>query len=252
MGALHEGHLELIKTSRRQNDITICSIFVNPTQFNNQGDLEDYPRETKSDIDKLDSVNCDAVFIPSVAIMYEKNFVMNFDFGYLEKIMEGKYRPGHFKGVGLIVAKLFNIVEPDKAYFGEKDLQQLAIIKILTNALLFNIEIIPVNTVREQDGLAMSSRNLLLSEKERPYAIELYKALIIAKEKLNRGENVISVKKHVNDLFKINSEIKLEYFEIVNTSNLGNIDEILDGIEVSLCIAGYLGKVRLIDNISLN
>lgn len=252
MGALHNGHLELIKASTNQNDITICSIFINPTQFNNPVDLENYPRETQSDINKLESVNCDVIFIPSAEIMYEENPVMNFEFGYLEKIMEGKYRPGHFKGVGLVVAKLFNIVEPDKAYFGKKDIQQLSIIKSLTRELLFNIEIIPVDTVREEDGLAMSSRNTLLSEKERLSASNLYKALISAKEKLKRGKNVISVKKYVNDLFTSNSDIELEYFEIVNSSNLKNVAEIYDGLEVSLCIAGYLGKVRLIDNISLN
>lgn len=252
MGALHNGHLELIKTSTGQNDITICSIFVNPTQFNNPADLENYPRETQSDINKLESANCDVVFIPSAEIIYGENLVMNVDFGYLEEIMEGKYRPGHFKGVGLVVAKLFNIVEPDRAYFGKKDLQQLSIIKSMTRELLFNIEIISVDTVRERDGLAMSSRNLLLSEKERSSASELYKALVSAKEKLKRDESVITVKKYIEDLLASNSDIKLEYFEIVNSSNLKNVDKINNDLKVSLCIAGYLGKVRLIDNLSLN
>jgi pantoate--beta-alanine ligase len=252
MGALHNGHLELIKASTNHNDITICSIFVNPTQFNNPVDLENYPRETQSDINKLESVNCDVIFIPSSEIMYEENPVMNFEFGYLEKIMEGKYRPGHFKGVGLVIAKLFNIVEPDNAYFGKKDLQQLSIIKSITKELLFNIEIIPVDTVREQDGLAMSSRNTLLSEKERLSASNLNKALMSAKEKLKRGENVISVKKYIKDLFTTNSDIDLEYFEIVCTEDLQQISEIPESNKVSLCIAGQLGKVRLIDNISLN
>lgn len=252
MGALHNGHLELIKASTNQNDITICSIFVNPTQFNNPADLKNYPRETQSDIDKLESVNCDVLFIPSAEIMYGENPVMNVDFGYLEKIMEGKYRPGHFKGVGLVVAKLFNIVEPDRAYFGKKDLQQLSIIKSMTRELLFNIEIISVDTVREPDGLAMSSRNLLLSKKERLSASELYKALMSAKEKLKRGESVITVKKYIKNIFANNSDIKFEYFEIVDSSDLKNVDEIHGDLKVSLCIAGYLGKVRLIDNLSLN
>ena len=251
MGALHPGHLELIITSTNQNDITICSIFVNPTQFNNPADLENYPRNTEIDISKLKAAKCDAVFIPPVEVMYEKDTPMNFHFGYLEEIMEGKYRPGHFKGVGLIVAKFFNLIEPNKAYFGTKDLQQLTIIKKLTKDLLFDIEIVPVKTVREADGLALSSRNKLLTKDERKHAIDLYNALIAAKEKLIEGESVISVQKYIKFFFISESVIDLEYFEIVNTSDLKNVTEIHGNEDVSLCIAGYLGKVRLIDNISL-
>ena len=252
MGAFHEGHLQLVKASVQQNDITICSIFVNPTQFNNPSDLENYPRETAQDISKLKSSGCAAVFIPSVQAMYDKEYTLTMNFGYLEEIMEGKYRPGHFKGVGLIVTKLFNLTEPNRAYFGTKDLQQLIIIRSLVNELLFDIEIVPVETVRAPDGLALSSRNKLLTKTERSQATDLFKALNIAKTKLIQGESVISVENYITDFFTNDSNIKLEYFEIVKTSNLKKIKEIKDNEAVSLCIAGYLGKVRLIDNISLN
>jgi len=252
MGALHNGHLELVRNSINQNDVTMCSIFVNPSQFNNPEDLINYPRDTEADISKLKSLECDAVFIPPANAMYSEQSTLNFDFGYLETIMEGKFRPGHFKGVGLIIAKLFNLMEPDRAYFGEKDLQQFAIIKKLATELFFNVEIISVPTVREENGLAMSSRNKLLSETDRAHASDLINALTIAQKKLIKGETVVSVKKYVIDLFETESKIKLEYFEIVRTTDLQNISQIKDHFDVSLCIAGYLGKVRLIDNISLN
>ncbi len=252
MGALHDGHIALISTSTKENDITICSIFVNPTQFNNPRDLENYPRDTDNDIKKLIAAKCDVLFIPSAELMYEKEPVLNFQFDYLEEIMEGKHRPGHFKGVGLIIAKLFNLTEPTKAYFGTKDLQQLTIIRKLTNELCFDVDIVPVKTVREPDGLAMSSRNRLLSEEERKTSINLHHALVAAKKKLLEGERVESVQNYVYNYFKSKGNIDLEYFEIVSTDDLRKISEIDKKNEVSLCIAGQLGKVRLIDNISLN
>jgi pantoate--beta-alanine ligase len=251
MGALHNGHLELIHASTHQNDITVCSIFVNPTQFNNSIDLKNYPHESKADIAKLEIAKCNVVFMPSKEIMYEKKILTNFNFGYLEDIMEGKFRPGHFKGVGLIVAKLFNLVKPDRAYFGTKDLQQLTIITRLTNELFFDIEIVPVLTVREDDGVAMSSRNKLLTPEERIHAIDLYDAIQEAKKKLMDGESVITVQHYIQDFFKTESIIELEYFEIVKTSDLQKITELNEKDDVSLCISGYLGKVRLIDNILL-
>ena len=251
MGALHNGHLELIRKSGQQNDLTICSIFVNPTQFNNPSDLKNYPRESTKDLALLEEINCHAVFMPSVKIMYEENYSINLDFGYLEKIMEGKFRPGHFKGVGLIVTKLFNLIQPSKAYFGRKDLQQLTLIKTLVKELFFDIEIVAVDTIREKDGLAMSSRNNLLTKQERKKATDLFRALLEAKQKLNNGESVITVKHFIKEYFTLKSSIVLEYFEIVHTSNFKNVTEIHEKSNVSLCIAGYLGKVRLIDNISL-
>lgn len=252
MGALHKGHLSLIRKSASQNDITICSIFVNPTQFNNPKDLNNYPREFENDISELEKTQCNAAFIPSVKAMYENDFILNFSFGYLENIMEGKYRPDHFKGVGLVVTKLFNLITPDKAYFGSKDLQQLTLINKLCEELLFDIEIVAVSTVRESDGLAMSSRNNLLTEKERKNAAELFKALNVAKNKILDGENVVSVQKFITHYFDSLGTIKLEYFEIVNTTDLKRITDNIDLSNVSLCIAGHIGKVRLIDNISLN
>jgi len=252
MGALHDGHLDLIKNSVGQNGVTICSIFVNPTQFNNLTDLKNYPRDTESDIELLAKANCDTVFLPTPEAMYDTDIVLNLDFGYMEEIMEGKFRPGHFKGVGLIVAKLFNLVEPDRAYFGRKDLQQLVLIKTLTRELLFDIDIIAVGTFRENDGLAMSSRNKLLSAKDRKNAPDLHKALLSAKNKLNNGENPQSVKNYILNHFKTMSKIDLEYFEIVDSLDLKNVIKISSERHVALCIAGYLGKVRLIDNILLN
>jgi pantoate--beta-alanine ligase len=252
MGALHQGHLNLIRESISRDDVSICSIFVNPTQFNNPEDLEKYPRDLDSDTKLLEDANCDAVFLPSVKTMYQENRILNFSFGYLEEVMEGKYRPGHFQGVGLVVSKLFNIVEPDRAYFGEKDLQQLTLIKVLTRELNFAIDIVPVKTMREPDGLAMSSRNLLLSTEERMHASDLFKALTEAKNKLLAGKSVILVREFVTDYFKNHSPIDLEYFEIVGTENLKSIEDTKAEKDISLCIAGYLGKVRLIDNMSLN
>jgi pantoate--beta-alanine ligase len=252
MGALHTGHLSLVEMSKSQNDITVCSIFVNPTQFNNPSDLKNYPRTLSSDIQMLEDIKCDVIFTPDTKVMYDGNDSLSIDFGYLENIMEGKFRPGHFKGVGLIVAKFFNLIRPNNAYFGTKDLQQLAIIKKLAKDLLFGIEIIPVKTVREPDGLAMSSRNRLLTKSERSRATDIFRALSLAREKLIGGETVISVKNYMSDYFRKESPIQLEYFEIVDTENMQNIDSINDPEKVSLCIAGYLGKVRLIDNISLN
>ncbi len=251
MGALHQGHLRLIEESLNDNDITVCSIFVNPTQFNNLEDLKNYPRDLETDLALLEKIDCDMVFHPAQEIMYPSETITNFSFSYLEEIMEGKFRPGHFKGVGLVVLKLLNIIMPNRAYFGQKDLQQLTLIQTMIRDLNLNVEIIGIPTVREKDGLAMSSRNQLLSKDERGKAIDLYNALSHAKSKLNAGESVISVKVYVKDYFIKNSPIDLEYFEIVRTKDLKSVDEILPDESISLCIAGYLGKVRLIDNISL-
>jgi pantoate--beta-alanine ligase len=252
MGALHAGHIQLIKKSKEENDITVCSIFVNPTQFNNPEDLKKYPRDSKTDLAMLEETECDAVFHPSTETMYPKESITSISFGYLEDIMEGKFRPGHFRGVGLVVSKLFNIVIPNRAYFGQKDLQQLTLIRTMISELNFDIQIVAVNTVREPDGLAMSSRNKLLTPQERAAATDLYQVLLKAKNKLNAGESVNAVREFVQDLFIKHQDINLEYFEIVRSRDLRNIVAIEPAEAVSLCIAGYLGKVRLIDNISLN
>lgn len=251
MGALHNGHLKLVETSQSQNDISICSIFINPTQFNNPADLQDYPRETEKDLDRLRELNCDLVFLPSESQMYEKEPTVHLNFGHLEDVMEGEYRPGHFKGVGLIVAKLLNLVQPTRAYFGTKDLQQLVLVSRLVSELFFDCEVVPVETVREKDGLAMSSRNLLLSKEDRPHAADLYVALNQARDKLINGESVKTVNDFVRDFFKSESKIDLEYFEVVHSDDVKKADQFRKGDDLFLCIAGHLGKVRLIDNISL-
>jgi pantoate--beta-alanine ligase len=252
MGALHAGHLHLIQKSKAENDITICSIFVNPTQFNNPEDLQKYPRDLKADLALLEEAECDGVFHPSPETMYPNAPISSISFGYLEDIMEGKFRPGHFRGVGLIVGKLFNIILPTRAYFGQKDLQQLTLIRTMISEWNFDVQIVPVNTVREPDGLAMSSRNKLLSPAQRAAAADLYQVLLKAKNKLIAGESVNAVREFVHDLFEVHDNINLEYFEIVRSRDLRNIVAIETAEAVSLCVAGYLGKVRLIDNISLN
>ena len=252
MGALHEGHLELVRKSISQNDITVCSIFVNPTQFNDSKDFDKYPRQVDSDISKLERLSCNIVFLPASQELYSDDPLIKFDFDYLEGTMEGKHRPGHFNGVALVVTKLFNIVTPDKAYFGKKDLQQLTIIKRLTKELILDLEIVAVETIREKDGLAMSSRNSLLNDEERIKARDIYEVLNIAKNKLNDGKSVKAVKDFVENRFISKGNMRLEYFEIVETSTLKNVSKIDRNQNISLCIAGYLGNVRLIDNLSLN
>ena len=182
MGALHEGHISLLEKAKKENDICVCSIFVNPIQFNNNEDLKKYPRNIESDILYLKSVGCDVLFLPSEEEMYPEPDKTIYDFNGLDKYMEGTFRPGHFNGVAVVVKKLFDIVEPNKAYFGEKDFQQLSIIKYLTKALELPVTIVPCTTMRENDGLAMSSRNKLLTPEERNIAPIIYQTLNSAKK----------------------------------------------------------------------
>jgi pantoate--beta-alanine ligase len=184
MGALHAGHISLIERAKTENDLVVCSIFVNPTQFNNPDDLKKYPRTLELDCKLLLSSGCDVVFAPSAEEMYPNLPHLRIDFGTFETVMEGKFRPGHFSGVGIVVSKLFNIVKPVKAYFGQKDLQQVAVIRRMVEELSFDLEIIPCPTWRETDGLAMSSRNSRLSAEARTLAPQIYKALNLAKAKL--------------------------------------------------------------------
>ena len=177
MGALHEGHLSLVKDSKKNSDITVVSIFVNPTQFNDPEDLKRYPRTLEKDLDLLKSVNCDLVFAPSVEEIYPEPDTRKFDFGYLESIMEGAKRPGHFNGVGQVVSRLFDIVQPHKAFFGMKDFQQVAIIKNMVKQLNYSVEIISCPIVREENGLAKSSRNTLLEENYKKNAPHIYATL---------------------------------------------------------------------------
>lgn len=249
MGALHQGHIELVRRSKLENDFTVCSIFVNPTQFNNPEDLVKYPRTLDSDCELLKEVGCDLVFAPSSQEMYQNLPTLKFDFGNLEHVMEGKFRPGHFNGVGIVVAKLFNIIKPTKAYFGLKDLQQVAVINCMVKDLSFDLEIVACETIREKDGLAMSSRNRRLSEKGRSLAPEIYKKLLFAKELLLAGTNPIDTKTKIETLFSEIPDFTLEYIEISDFETLNSISIVDNRKKTAICIAAFLDNVRLIDNI---
>jgi pantoate--beta-alanine ligase len=252
MGALHHGHLALIKASKEQNSLTVSSIYINPTQFNNPADLEKYPRTLDKDITLLSEKGCDVLFAPDNNEMYSQKPFLKFDFSHLDKIMEGKFRPGHFSGVALVVSKLFHIVDPDQAYFGQKDFQQFVIIRQLVNDLQFNIALHCIPTLRESDGLAMSSRNLRLSTDHRQLAGIFYKALQQAKQKISAGMPIAQVKETVEKLVNAQPHSQLEYFELADSSNLNLLNNVSDGNRPIMCIAGYIGDIRLIDNMYLD
>ncbi|RYU95364.1 pantoate--beta-alanine ligase [Emticicia agri] len=249
MGALHTGHISLIESSKKENDLTVCSIFVNPTQFNNPEDLKKYPRTLEKDAELLQAAQCDVVFAPSAEEMYPSLPKLKFDFGTLETVMEGKFRPGHFNGVGIVVSKLFHIVKPDKAYFGLKDLQQVAVIRQMVADLSFDLTIVPCPTLREADGLAMSSRNMRLSAEARALAPHIYQLLLLAKERLQHGELSADTKVFAAGYFKKTPEFELEYLEIADFDNLAPVEQAQEPGKTAICIAAFLGGVRLIDNI---
>ena len=248
MGALHEGHLQLLRTAAQENDVTICSIFVNPTQFNNAEDFKLYPRLLEADAEMLAENKCQFLFAPDVSEMYPEALQLKFDFGSLETVMEGRFRPGHFTGVAAVVSKLFHLVKPHKAYFGQKDLQQFAIINRLVTDLSFDLTLVCHPIVREPDGLAMSSRNRRLSETERQVATHLFKALQLAQHLL-AYKPVPAVKAAVTDYLKDYQAIRLEYFEIADARTLQPLEEPDAASGTALCIAAYVGEVRLIDNL---
>ncbi len=249
MGALHQGHLELVKRSKKENDLSVCSIFVNPTQFNNSEDLLKYPRTLEEDCKKLEEIGCDVVFAPTFDEMYASMPTLKFDFGHLEHIMEGKFRPGHFNGVGIVVSKLFNILKPTHAYFGQKDIQQVAIIKSLVKDLNFDLKIIVCDTIREKNGLAMSSRNIRLSEHAKEIAPKIYESLLLAKKLLLMGVNAENTKIEINNFYKNFLPFELEYFEITDYNSLQNIAFHNPEGQTAVIIATYLDGVRLIDNL---
>jgi pantoate--beta-alanine ligase len=251
MGALHRGHMSLINAAQPQNDITVCSIFVNPTQFNNHADLLKYPRTLEKDTKLLEEVRCDVLFCPDNDEIYPKKSTVTFDFGTIDKVMEGKFRPGHFSGVGLVVSKLFNIVQPDNAYFGQKDWQQFSIINRLAEELNFDVTVHSVPTLREQDGLALSSRNQRLTADQRPKATVFYKALCAASRKIKNGEKIEAVKAYIKNMVTQESEVTLEYFEVAESKNLNLIENVESANQPIMCIAGFVGEVRLIDNMFL-
>jgi len=249
MGALHEGHLELMRRAKKENDLLVVSVFVNPIQFNNPEDLEKYPRDLEKDKQLLESVGCDVLFAPGVSEMYpEKEVTEKFDFGKLEQVMEGAFRPGHFNGVAVVVKRLFNIIEPNKAYFGEKDFQQLAIIQKLTEMEKIPVTVVPCPIVRETDGLAMSSRNQRLTPEERKIAPFIYQTLKQAVE-LKNSMSPNEVKQWVIERFSDKPQFTPEYFEIADDQLLQPVSNWKDSEGVVGFIAVFLGKVRLIDNI---
>lgn len=247
MGALHKGHLSLVEIAGTMSDIVVVSIFVNPNQFNDSRDLANYPRTLEADMKLLSTCRCDYLFYPAVEEIYPVPDTRTFEFGNLETVMEGKFRPGHFNGVAQVVSRLFEIVRPDTAFFGEKDFQQLAIIKDLVRQLKLNIHIVPCQIVREADGLAMSSRNKLLLPQHREEAPLIFRTLQEAK-KLSSGKSVAEIKEFVINKINSGSLLKVEYFEIVDDTTLLSIENWSDpGIKVG-CIAVFAGKIRLIDN----
>lgn len=251
MGALHKGHLELVKKAVKENDVVVCSIFVNPIQFNNPDDLKKYPRTFEKDLALLKDQGCDVIFYPSVEEMYPGPVTKIYNFGNLEKVMEGKYRPGHFNGVAVVVKKLFDIVMPHRSYFGEKDFQQLAIIKALVKIENMDVEIVPCPIVREDDGLAMSSRNVRLSQEQRNHAPHIYETLVKARN-MFPVYSISEVKRMVAAAIEKEPFMELEYFEISDTETLEPIMENIPGKPVIGCIAVHMGNVRLIDNMVFN
>lgn len=248
MGALHEGHLSLVEQCRKQNDICIVSIFVNPTQFNNLTDLEKYPRTIENDTQMLSQEGLDIVFVPSVKEIYPKPDTRQFDFGQLDKVMEGKFRPGHFNGVAQVVSRLFDIVKPNRAYFGEKDFQQLAIIRDMVRQYNIPVEIVAVPIMREKNGLAMSSRNQRLTDDQQKDATNIYRIIAESKKLSKRITVEEAIAFVVDEVNKIGS-LEVEYFEIVDGDTLQPINNWSDTSYLVGCITVFCGEVRLIDNI---
>ena len=247
MGALHAGHISLIKASKSRCNVTICSIYVNPTQFNSQKDLRNYPTNTKKDIELLKKNHCDILFIPNDFELYENNLKSSeFDLNNLDKFMEGLYRPGHFQGVATVVTKLFKIVNPDIAFFGEKDLQQLIIIKHISNKS--DLKIVSVPTVREKNGLALSSRNKNLTKDSFKSATIIFKSLCYCRDHLTKYD-IVTLKNKVKKLFE-RSKFDLEYLEFVSMKTMHPVDVISNNL--AICIAATTENVRLIDNIIIN
>lgn len=249
MGALHAGHISLVKEAKKNNDICIVSVFVNPTQFNNLEDLEKYPRTIERDAALLAEAGANVVFTPTVEEIYPEPDTRQFDFGMLDKVMEGEHRPGHFNGVAQVVSRLFDIVRPDRAYFGEKDFQQLAIIREMVKQLSLAVEIMPMPILREVSGLALSSRNERLSAEEKEIATNIYKTLLFSSteyfDKISVAQTIEIVSERINSF----EPLRVEYFDIVDGYTLQSISDWNDSEYTVGCIAVFCGEVRLIDNI---
>ena len=251
MGALHQGHLSLVEQAGLQTGFVVVSIFVNPTQFNDKGDLERYPRNLQKDIDLLEPTSCRLVFAPEAQEIYPEPDTRQFNFGLLEQVMEGKFRPGHFNGVAQVVSRLFEIVEPDKAFFGQKDFQQLAIVTEMVRQLNLPVEIVSCPIIRETDGLAMSSRNMLLSLEQRENAALISATLFAGLDKTGQL-SVQELCKWVIEQINENQFLNTEYFEIVNTKTLLPVNSWDDPCQKVGCVAVHCGKIRLIDNVLIS
>lgn len=249
MGALHEGHLQLVRAAAQACDEVIASVFVNPTQFNNPDDLRLYPRLPEQDAAALAPAGCTALFMPSVVEIYPQPTVLHFDFGPLERVMEGAHRPGHFNGVATVVSKLFHLARPHVAYFGQKDFQQVAIVRQLIADLSFDLELVVFPTVREADGLAMSSRNARLSPEARAAAPLLHQVLQQAAAQVRLGMPPAEVQKQALAALAQESAFTPEYIEVADAQYLQPVTTYEAGRPIVLCVAAHLGGVRLIDNV---
>ena len=250
MGYLHEGHLSLIRQSKQKCDVTVASIFVNPTQFGPSEDFNNYPRDVEKDSRLLESEGVDFLFLPSNEEIYHQNFQTYVNVEFIAKNLEGEFRPAHFRGVTTIVLILFNCIQPDFAFFGQKDAQQVAVIKQMVKDLKLNIKIIMCPIIRESDGLAMSSRNVYLSKQERSDATALYRSLQAAKKIIESGERKVSlVLSEMNSLYNSISSAQLDYIKIVESDTFELVDELTEGKVFFVLVACKIGKTRLIDNI---
>ncbi|QJD96518.1 pantoate--beta-alanine ligase [Mucilaginibacter robiniae] len=247
MGALHQGHLSLLAQAKQQTDITVCSIFVNPTQFNDPKDLERYPRPIEADIAKLQQAGCHVLFNPPVTEMYADNEHWHLDIGDLEHLLEGKFRPGHYQGVMQVVHKLFTIVKPDFAFFGQKDYQQVMVIGQMVTLMHLPVKLVMCPIEREPDGLAMSSRNIHLTESNHQHALVLSKALYQAKENFAAGQSIADIEQEAKKLIEQEPEMVLEYFEMVDGDTLHLATE--QTHHVVALVAAKAGATRLIDNV---
>ncbi|MFZ9044828.1 MAG: pantoate--beta-alanine ligase [Cyclobacteriaceae bacterium] len=251
MGYLHQGHLKLVEQSKAANSFTVVSIFVNPLQFNNEVDLEKYPRNEKQDLATLRENGVDVAFIPSEKEIYPDKLFISLSVKPIEDRLEGSYRPGHFSGVGVIVTKLLNYVGPDRAYFGLKDLQQYLIIRKIVKDLSIPVEIIGVPTVRSSNGLALSSRNSRLSQKGLETASKIFEGLSMAKAHLLEYGEPRTVLRIMHDFYHQHAGIDLEYFSIVDPSTFEEIETFSPTVPVAICVAAYVEGIRLIDNLYL-
>ena len=251
MGQLHEGHISLLDQARKDCDQLVCSVFVNPFQFNDQRDFSNYPRDLASDQRKAKSAGCDLFFCPSVEDIYPRQPLIHIDFGPITREMEGKYRPGHFNGVAIVLSKLFHMVGPRIAYFGEKDWQQCLLAERLSEDLSFGLEIKILPTRREESGLAISSRNSRLTSLQRKQAAHIYTHLQEVADGLKSGLNLHKLQEETKERLHQLAFLELEYFEIVDSYTMSRVKDVNQHKSISLCIAAHIGGVRLIDHLRI-